>query len=177
MKYIFLLPVLMVVFVSCTQSVKGRNGVTYKSAVEYNDYIVNKQKALQKNTASIGEAADKNLDSADVILDNSVALIENMIADIEGMPPYKGDSSMRDAAIRSFKFYKKIFSQQYREIIEIRKQGGNQTEEGTAKMTAIVDDITKQEEGFDKAFHNAQKDFATLNHMKLEEGTIGEKKQ
>jgi hypothetical protein len=135
--------------------------------VQYNDYIVDKQKSLRKAISSIGEAVPTNLDSAFILLDKCVKQIEVAIADLQGMPVYKGDSSMRDAAVSLFRFYKEIFSHEYKQILDIRKAGGAETEEGVAKMSAIVDDIGRQEDNYDKTFHNAQKDFADKNHIEL----------
>jgi hypothetical protein len=109
------------------------------------------------------------------MLDNFVVEIDSMIIDIKGMPPYKGDTSFRDAAIRSFNFYKKAFDNEYKQLIHIRQNGGNTTEEGIAEMNRIVDNITSEEEKYDKAFHNAQKNFADKNHLKLGENKMQEK--
>ena len=47
------------------------------------------------------------------------------------------------------------------DILNIRKKGEeNITEEDVAEANKIVEKITKEEEVLDKAFHNAQKDFA-----------------
>lgn len=44
---------------ACNKPVKGRNGVVYKSAVQYNDYIVNRQTTLMKNVVAFGEMVQK----------------------------------------------------------------------------------------------------------------------
>jgi uncharacterized protein YoxC len=49
------------------------------------------------------------------------------------------------------------------------------TEEGAAKVNSIVEDINKEEEKLDKAFHNAQKEFADKNNMKLMENSMQKK--
>ena len=82
---------------------------------------------------------------------------------------------MRNAAIQSFSFYKKVFSTDYRQLISIRKNGGDQTEEGVGEMNNIVEKITKEEEQYDKAFHNAQRSFAEKNKMKLVDNEIQKK--
>ena len=168
MRYLFLSVVLVVGLMACKQSVKGINGVTYKSATDYNDYIVNRQTTLMKRVVEFGKVADASIDSAQVLLTKSVREVETMVGEIKGMPPYKGDSSLRDAAIASFSFYKKVFEKDYAEILEIRRKGQeNITEEDAARANAIVENITKEEEGLDKNFQRAQREYASKNGMKL----------
>lgn len=169
MRYLFFSVILFSVISSCKQSsVKGKNGVTYKNAIEYNDYIVNRQTKMMKSVVEFGKVADISLDSAGLMLKQSVRDAEKMIAELKGMPPYKGDSALRDAAIASFSFYKKVFEKDYVDILNIRKKGQeNITEEDVAEANRIVEKISKDEEVLDKAFQNAQKDYATKNKMKL----------
>ena len=157
---------------ACNKPVKGRNGVVYKSAVQYNDYIVNRQTTLMKNVVAFGEMVQKDLDSAGIMLSSFEEQTSKMIADLKGMPPYKKDSSFRDAAIRSFVFYKKVFAEDYKRILELGKEGIGSTEEGSAEINNIVEKITKEEENFYKAFHNSQKDFADKNKMKLMDNNV-----
>jgi hypothetical protein len=161
--------------IACKQSVKGTNGVTYKSPVQYNDYIVGRQTTLMKNIVDFSKASEVNLDSAEKMLDSYVIETSNMINEIKGMPPYKGDSSLRDAAVRTFGFYKKVFEDDYKQIIRLNIDGESNTEEGTEKIKRIVEDISKEEEKLDKAFHNAQREFANKNNMKLMENTMQKK--
>jgi hypothetical protein len=167
MRYYFLLIAIAGIFITCKQSVKGENGVVYKSAVEYNDYIISRQSTLIKNVMDFVKVSQTDLDSADKILDKNVAEISIMIKDLNGMPAYKGDSTLRNAAINLFQFYKRVFGNEYKKLIEIRRSGGDSTSEGVVEMNSIVERVTKEEESYDKSFHNAQKDFAEKNNMKL----------
>jgi len=164
---ITLLILFITAFVSCNQPVKGRNGVIFKSASQYNDFIVGRQTAVMKNVMDFVRVSETNLDSAETMLDEYVVGLEKIIEEINGLPPYKGDSVLRDAAAATFVFYKRIFSNEYKELIDIRKKGGAFTEEGVTAMNQIVDRITQEEDRYDKAFHNAQRDFAAKNNMKL----------
>src|SRR5687767_7568825 len=129
MRRIFFLFILVIVIVACNPGVKGKNGVTYKSAVQYNDYIVNRQTILIKNLRDFSNVANRNLDSAEVKLRLYADATSKMIEEIKGMPPYKGDSGLRDAAIRSFSFYKKVFENDYIDILQIKKKGLTKTDE------------------------------------------------
>jgi hypothetical protein len=175
MKKIFFLLAAVLSFTACRQSAKGTNGVTYKSPVQYNDYIVGRQTTLMKNIVDFSKASQVDLDSAEQMLDGYVIETSTMINDIKGMPPYKGDSSLRDAAVRTFRFYKKVFEDDYKQIIRLNKEGESLTDEGAAKVNSIVENISKEEEKLDKAFHNAQSEFASKNNMKLMENSMQKK--
>jgi len=168
MRYFLLSVVLVAGLMACKSSVKGKNGVTYKSATEYNDYIVNRQTSLMKRVVEFGKVADANLDSAQALLTKSVSEVETMLGEIKGMPPYKEDSTLRDAAIKSFSFYKRVFEKDYAEILSIRKKGAeNITQEDVERANTIVENITKEEEGLDKSFQSAQREYANKNKMML----------
>lgn len=175
MKKIFFILILSAGFIACKQSVKGTNGVTYKNPVQYNDFIVGRQTELMKKIVAFSEVAQTNPDSAFGMLKTYARETDVMIKEMKGMPPYGGDSSLRDAAIHSFTFYKKIFEDDYRRILEITKSGENQTEEGAAKANEIVEKLAREEEQFDKDFHNAQESFARKNNMKLTENSMQKK--
>jgi hypothetical protein len=168
MRYLLLSTILFLGFTACKQSVKGKNGVTYKSAIDYNDYIINRQTSLMKKVLDYSKISNDDLDSAEAVLKQSAKDAEKMIDEIKGMPAYKGDSSLRDAAIKSFTFYKHVFGKDYMDILNIRKKGEeNITEEDVAAVDKIVETISKEEEVLDKVFHKAQQDFADRHKMKL----------
>jgi hypothetical protein len=172
MKYLFIALASLAIFVACNNSPKGANGVVYKSAVEYNDYIVSRQTKIMQQVMDFVHASQVDLDSADRMLDTYVADIGGTIKEIEGMPAFKKDTSFRNAAIETFGFYKKIFGNEYKQLINIHKTGQSETEEGQAQMHQIVQSISDEEAKYDQAFHNAQRNFADKNHMKLEQNSM-----
>lgn len=168
MKRILLLSFSGLLLFSCkSKPTKGANGIVYKNAVEYNDYIVTRQTTLMKNIMSFVDVAQADLDSAEILLDKYVKETGKMITEIKGMPPFKGDSSLRDAATGIFGFYKKIFDKDYRDIIHIRKGENGVSSEADAEIAKIVTRIEEEEKGFDSRFQGAQKTFARKNNMKL----------
>lgn len=168
MRKILLFAVLAFTLISCNNDqAKGTNGVVYKTAVQYNDYIVSRQTKLMKNIMDFVGAAQSNLDSAETLLDKYVTETGIMITDIKGMPPFKGDSTLRDAAAGIFGFYKRIFDKDYREILHIRKNEDGDNADSDAEIAQIVKRIEEEEKGFDDRFQGAQKSFAQKNKMKL----------
>jgi hypothetical protein len=172
MKRFLLIAFISSIIISCNEPVKGRNGELYRSAAQYNDYIVSRQSKVMKNVMDFVSVSETSLDSAEKLLDKYILQMDKIIEEISGMPAYKGDSALRDAAKATFVFYRKIFGKEYKEIIEIRREGGAFTEQGVAEMNGIVDRISREEEQYDKAFHNAQRDFAAKNNMKLTENEL-----
>lgn len=169
-KYI-LAGFLLIVLAACNKPVTGKNGVTYKSPAQYNDYIVNRQTELMRKVSDFGVALGTDIDSARTMLDGFTRQTGTMIDEIKGMPAYKGDSSLREAAIRSFSFYKRVFEEDYMDIINIRKKE-EMTQDDASEIQRIITKITREEEGLDKAFHNAQNAFAKKNNMKLRENEL-----
>ena len=175
MKFSGVILICVCAFAACNRPIKGRNGVVYKSAVQYNDYIVTRQTTLMQNVLDLIKAADHNIDSAENMLNRFVGQTASMIEEIKGMPAYKGDSALRDAAVRSFIFYKKVFGKDYMQIIQIRKKGIEVTNEDIAEANRIVEKITEEEGDYDKRFHEAQKNFAAKNNMKLRDNEMQKK--
>jgi hypothetical protein len=168
MRYLLLSVIIVFSFIACRQSVKGENGVNYKSAVQYNDYIINRQTRLVKQVLDINRIADLSIDSAELILTQSSNDAKKMIAEIQGMPAYKGDSALRDAAAKMFIFYIDLFENDYMDIFHILKKGKeNISADDKEEFNRIIESINKKEEGLEKAFHHAQKNFAEKNRMKL----------
>jgi hypothetical protein len=173
MRYLVAILALASVTVSCkSKPAKGANGITYKSAVEYNDYIVSRQTTLMRNIMSFVEAAQNDLDSAERLLDKYVRQTGTMISEIKGMPPYKGDSSLRDAAASIFGFYQKIFDRDYRDILHLRNEQEGTSTEIEERIQEIVKRVEEEEKGYDTRFQNAQKAFARKNNMKLIENEM-----
>ncbi len=156
-------------FMACNSPEKGENGVTYKTPVEYNDYIIGKQTILLEKIMKFADAAKVDLDSADKLLDKYALEATDVLKDIKGMPGFRKDTTFRQAAVNSFTFYKKAFTNYYKDIVRIRKEAADDAD---AQIDKVLEKLTVEEERVDKAFHNAQKDFATKNKMKLMENKM-----
>lgn len=165
--------------ISCNPGVEGKNGVTYKSAVAYNDYILNRQAIIISAVLDFGKTTKKNLDSAEVKRKEFSTTSNLIISEVEGMPAYRGDSSFRNAAVRYFSFFKRLFEQDYKEYLRLLEKGKNlasadvdEIYKTSAEMKAIMSKTTREEESYDKDFRNAQQRFADENNMKLTENKI-----
>ena len=152
---------------ACTSGVKGKNGIVYKDAAQYNQYIMDNQKDVIAIMLEFGRVIKIDLDSADKVLDRGVETTREALNNLKGMPPFKGDSLFRNTAIESFEFYQDVMSNEYKHIITIRRKGVDKTTADLTFLQNLPDKIGRREERYDKNFHNAQKAFADRNHLKL----------
>jgi hypothetical protein len=157
--------------IACLPGVKGKNGVVYKSAVQYNNYIVERQNKIIQQVMQFARVSDTNLDSASALLDLVLNDVSVFIEDISGMPAYKKDTALRNSAVALFTFYADIFKNDYKQIIAIRQKDEFMTEEDLRQINEIVHNLSRREEQYDKRFQLAQKNFAKKNNM-----TLGENK-
>lgn len=159
---------MFLVLISCKDKVpRGANGVSFQSALDYNEYIVDRQTSLMQDLVEFVQVTQSNLDSGEVLLNKSVRTTEQMIRELKGMPPYKGDSAFRDAAVSAFGFYREIFDKDYRQIIQIRKGADGFTPTADLEIAAIVAKIKRLEKDYDTRFKETQNDFARKNDILL----------
>ena len=166
-KFFVSLGIIALLFSACTNPVKGKNGVTFRTAIEYNDYIVEKQDTVIKLIDKFEMVADTSTNELNAFLADATLSVEKMIIDVEGMPEWKGNTEMRDKGVRMLEYYKSIFAVSYKRLIEITADGEiSQAEEKDKEdvIKKMTDDGTLAED----AFFAAQKEFASKNNVRLE---------
>ncbi len=174
MKKYLLLPVVIILFAACkTKTTIGPNGVTYKTPLEYNEYIISHQMQLQKDITEYTAAAQIGIDEADKGLDKMISDASASLKDIEGMPAYNGDTTFRNAAIALFSFYKTGFSTDFKEMHQIKRkvEGGTGTDEDQQKLEKFSDVVSAKEDPLDTKFKEAQTKFAKDNNLRIIENT------
>ncbi len=163
---------LIPLFYACKEPLKAKDGTVFKTPADYNDYIISRQTNIIRKIIELGNRAESSPDTAYTLLDQFTAETDRVIIEIKGMPPYQSDSAFRNAAIRSFTFYKKLFNENYRRILFIRTQGGDATEEGVQEILDITEKVKREEELLDKQLHSAQTGFAEKYNMKMRPNAI-----
>jgi len=166
-KISLMLMAVALIMASCNPPVKGKNGVVYKSAVDYNDYIVDRQSQVVKMIEKFSEVSQSGADKANAFLTESAIKVDKIITEVEGMPEWKGNSAMRDKGVAMFKYYKNIFDDKYKKIIAITSDG-QVTPEEEKEQEIIVKAIGDEGTPLEDAFISAQKDFASKTNMRLE---------
>jgi hypothetical protein len=147
---------------------------TFKTAVEYNDYIVDMQMGIMNSiaafTASFDSTSKTFTESKRLAL---VANSKNSIAKLKLMPAFKGNINFRNAAIKLFEFYQLIAEADYKKMVDIIfKQ--KITDADKVTLDELVKSVTEKEAVFDKAFLGEQKKFATANNFTLSTTTAEE---
>lgn len=161
---------------SCnSSSSKENNEETFKSAVEYNDYIINYQSKIINHILAVGGMMEKNLDSAEAMLLEGVLITDSALADVKAMPALNGDTLFRNKAVANFKFYRKLFTTDYRKIISINKKDEGATSKDFEMLQSIQMALKKEEAKLDKGLSNAQADFAKKNKMPLLDNEVQKK--
>jgi hypothetical protein len=170
MKKYLLLPVVGILFMGCkTKNTVGANGVTYKNALEYNEYIISRQIQLQKDITEYTADAQISIDEADKGLDKMISDASVSLKDIEGMPPYNGDSTFRNAAIALFSFYKTRFGNDFKDMHQLKRklENGTATDDDQQKLDKFSDNISAKEGPLDAKFKETQTKFAKDNNLTI----------
>lgn len=156
------------ILLSCSIPVaEGRNGARFATALEYNNYIIERQSGVITHIMNLGKLAETDLPATEAYLDKGVALADSVLTDVKGLSDFKGDSALRNSAIVLFAFYHKVFDKDYREMIAIRKKGEDISEEDYQRLQLLQQDLVQEEIVKDKHFLNAQQDFAARNNLRL----------
>lgn len=106
-----------------------------KSASEYNNKMMEIINASTEDMAKMNEAmTSKNWTKAEEVRNLWDKNLEKSISDVESQGDFNGDSTFKDAVLKAMNSYKKIVTEDYKKLIEIRKSGdtSKQKEEETA---------------------------------------------
>lgn len=175
-KTLVLLTMGLALFISsCGSSTeKGANGVSYSSPEDYNNYIVNKQTETARNLLQFGNSVSTDPKGTLTSLDGYAKEIQQDIEDIKGMPAYKGNTELRDAAVALFGFYERLFKEDYKKIAEVRAAAADSdlTEAQAQEINQVAEKLSVDEKGFDNRFQKAQREFAKEHKMRILENDL-----
>lgn len=144
-------------------------GTDSQKAIEYNDAIINEQTKIIDLTLELVEMMDTDIEKCKDIRLEIVQQCDKSLVAIKALEGFEGSEKLKNSAIDLFTFYKKIYSNEYKQLFEILDKGENITEEDLAYIENMEVDVTKQEEKYDKAFADAQQELATKFNFMIEE--------
>lgn len=153
------------------------NAQTFKTAVEYNDYIVEQQTLIGEKLMTFFERfGEEDMSNAVIstILDDLLNTVNDGVLAIKRLPAYEDDTQMRQAALELFQFYSKTIDQDYREMVNL-VFGGNLDDATAARFKEIVAKVQAEEVEYDLNFSSAQGAFAEKYDFTLEENELQEK--
>lgn len=145
---------------------------SFKSAADYNDYIIIEQTVIGKKLETFNQAlASEDFKTAKKQHGELVTQISTSIQKINALPDYKGNSEFKKAAFELFTFYKMIIENDYVKIMEIAEKEGinNKT---FPKINNIFVSIQRDETVMYGLFNQAQTSFSKQFNMKISENEL-----
>lgn len=140
----------------------------FKSAIDYNNYIIAEQEKVVTGMNRLSLAIDKDLcNDMDKALDSLKILTEKSLKVIKGMGAYNNNFEFRDAAVNLFSFYCKISKKEFKTMVNILKKGDKITKKDEKKIGDINIKITNKENILDTFFSDAQQKFAKENNFTI----------
>lgn len=140
-----------------------------QKAVEFNNLVINEQQRISELAIKLVDTMRSDISKCKEIRLDIVKQCDESLAAIKKLKGFEGSERMKNAAIELFSFYKKIYSNEYKQMFDILDKGVDITEEDLAFIQKMEVDVTKQEEKLDKEFADAQQELATKFNFQMEE--------
>jgi hypothetical protein len=146
----------------------------FKTPVEYHNYILNEQLKVVNTIISFSN----QFDSKDSILianyNRTKAILKKSWENIKNLPPYNGDSELKDAAQPLFEMYYTAMDVEYSEMVDmfIKKDFGKKTQE---RVNILLNSINDREKKLDAHLKEAQANFAKKYDLKIEDNQVQQK--
>lgn len=141
---------------------------TFQHAGEYMDYIAKANQALSEKYISYlsGVSHGKSARKVEKRRQEVLSSIYETRITIQGMPPYKGDKSLRDSAVAYYKLLNHVFNEEYGKILNLEEIA----EESYDAMEAYMLAQKRAQEKLElatKAQQEIEKDFAGRHNVNL----------
>lgn len=139
---------------------------------EYNKIIIDEQVKIARGMLDMAnEFKAFDFDKAENVRSQLVRQCDSSIKIVSALPDYNGNTKLRDAAVALFTYYSDISQNEYKEMVDIFKNGKEQGIDNE-RLQEIQRNCIEREMPLDKAFQTAQKEFARENGMSLNENKI-----
>jgi len=153
----------------CFLVVACKPGSPFKTAVQYNDFIIGEQSkvvnlfkeytnVLQSETSS--EDADKSLKKCTEGMKKSIDTLSKAGG-------YNGNEEFVNAGKKLFEFYVKTINDEYGQIRKLQNKSKKISEADQKGIEQIAEKIANDETPIHSAFLKAQEDFAKKNNIQL----------
>lgn len=141
---------------------------SFENAAEYMDYISKANDALTQKYLTYLSAVShgKSARKVEKRRQEVVNAINDTRFSIMGMPPYKGDKTLKDTTVSYLKILNYVFNDQYGKIVNMEEIAEQSYDAMEAYLLAQEKAQEKLEEASQKQ-HETQKQFAAKNQIKL----------
>ncbi len=136
-----------------------------KTAVEYNDLIVDEQNKIGQRIIDFNYAVESG-EEIDLPLKLILEQIDVSIDVIEKVKPWEDGAALKGSALSLFKFYKSIVSKEYTEMVSILKKE-NIDETDVKRIDVLLASVSEREEKLDADFSYHQEAFAKRWNIEL----------
>ncbi len=136
-----------------------------KSAVEYNDLIVDEQNKIGQRIIDFTYAVEAG-EEMDLPLKLILEQIDVSIEAVEKVKPWEDGAALKSSALSLFKFYKSIVAIEYSEMVSILKKE-NIEDSDVARLDALIASITERQAKLDGDFSYQQEAFAKRWNIEL----------
>jgi hypothetical protein len=140
----------------------------YETAADYMEHIykVNAQLTQTYLTYLSAVSHGKSARKVEKRRQEVIKAIDDTRFDVMGMPPYKGDRSLKDTTVAYLKMLNYIFNEQYGKIVNMEEIAEQSYDAMEAYLMAQEKAQEKLEEAFRKQ-HATQKKFADKNNVQI----------
>lgn len=166
---------LLCLFFLCQSQAQTKS---FKSAIEFNDYIIELQDTIGHGILSFISVASAETSNKSERATQSFAELNKTkqvasfaVKSINEAKPFKYGEDFKAAAVNMFKFYLNTLEKEYKQLVVLLAKE-EYTEQLIAELTAIQEKITKEEAVIDSNFQQAQESFAKKHHIELEESEL-----
>jgi hypothetical protein len=178
-KLYFLPAIFMIVvifFPGCENNRPNHDKIVSGSALNYNEFIVVRQKELMKDLEIFKLASEHDYKFASKMLDTILKHSTQSLLDIREMPPYKMDSSFREGATDLFNFYRKNFVPDCKKMILLKQKVDNSTATITEDIAfdEYLKKIKRQSGPIETRLEEIQVRFARKNNILLTRSSKGD---
>lgn len=148
----------------------------FKTAVEYNDYIVGQQDVVGTAILNLNMAMSEETiyrESIQPYYDDLLAASKIGLANISKMPAYEGNIELRNAAIELFVFYEQTFNNEYKQLLDLVFKE-DLDDESLNQIDILLEKITNDEKPIDEKFAKVQAAFAKKHGFDLTQNEMQE---
>ena len=144
----------------------GCSSTPKMSATEYNDFIVKEQQLIVNEMRQFNNDDGSNLEHIEQKRLKIVTQCDSSLFKIEQLEDFDGKTSLKNAALELFTFYKTVCDNEYQEMIAIMNKSLI-TKEDIEKLKLSQEKNKQQEIKLDKQLETAQNEFAKDQGIKI----------
>ena len=141
----------------------------FDDPIAYNDFIIGEQDKINEKISAFMDEFENGTETS--VREKHTVLkhqIDASLKALRGLPPFQGDSALRDVAINLITFYESVCINEYVKVIDLLMSGKYSVEQ-QREVNFIFQDISQREKHFDILFAAAQDEFASKHNFNLQE--------